>query len=189
MKTLFLTIILIITPTVYSAENINNKFPLNKNPHNLLISFGNSNNERLTKLKYAMKIVGARMRVGISYKDLNTTFLPLIDALAITEDDYPDELIVKNAQKAMQLFDVTKAYWGNRISSTERDGAFVWSADQVLVPFIKNFNEIVKTINPSEEGLNIPELKKQYNNMTLDIVSAKSIETTMYQYLQAFLSR
>ena len=58
MKTLFLAIILIFTPTVYSAENLNNKLPLNKNPHNLLISFGNSNNERLTKLKYAMKIVG-----------------------------------------------------------------------------------------------------------------------------------
>ena len=189
LKSLFLAVVFVLTPSVYSAESITNKSLSNKNTHNSLISFGNSNNERIVKLKYAMKIVGARMGVGISYSDLNNTFLPLIDSLAITEDEFPDDPIVTKAQKTMKIFSILKSFWGNRISSTESDGNFVWSADSGLVPSINKFNRVVKTINPSNEELTIPELKKQYGNMTMNIVDAKTIETTIYQYLQSYLSK
>tara|TARA_Y100000589_G_scaffold245030_1_gene232726 strand:+ start:39 stop:608 length:570 start_codon:yes stop_codon:yes gene_type:complete len=189
LRFLFFALIFFITPPISSAESIINKSLSNKNTHNYLISFGNSNNERIMKLKYAMKIVGARMGVGISYNDLNNTFLPLIDSLAITVDEFPDESIVIKAQKAMEIFSILKSFWGNRISSTESDGKFVWSADSVLVPSINKFNRVVKLINPGDEGLTIPELKKQYGLMTMNIVDAETIETTIYQYLQSYLSK
>ena len=159
-----------------------------KKHQSFLISLGHSNNERLTKLKYAMKIVGARMKAGISYNDLNTTFLPLIDSLAVTEDDYPDDLIVEKAKISMQIFNILKSYWGQRISSTESDGNFVWSADKSLVPYINSFNKVYLSINPEGEKLTIPKLKKQYGSQTMDIVDAKTKETVIYQYLSNYLS-
>lgn len=76
----------------------------------------------LGALRGAMKQVAGRLDSGTSLRDSTLTFQPVIDQLAIVQEDYPDALAVKSASKASDLFDILQMAWQRRIDSLMTHG-------------------------------------------------------------------
>lgn len=71
----------------------------------------------LKSLRAAMKQVSARLSSGTSLRDSSMIFQPVIDQLALVEDDYSTSLAVKASNKASILFDIIQSAWQGRIDT------------------------------------------------------------------------
>ena len=76
-----------------------------------------SESDDLASLRRSMKKVSARLVSGTSLRDSSEVFQPVIDDLALVEDEYPDILSVKAAAKASRLFDILQSAWQGRIDT------------------------------------------------------------------------
>ena len=162
----------------FSSERIS--FDKSKNDHNRnLISFKTGNH--LKDLENAIKIVALRLQAGVSLRDMNDTFRPLIDTLALAETDNSLNPVVQKGQKAFQLFLIYKAYKEHRIERTNSTGFEVYGA-KVLASYIDEFNKLYLTIDPNSK-VETPEIRRDY----ISIDPAKNVENVMYDLLIKFL--
>ena len=73
--------------------------------------------DELKELRDSMKKVSARLFSGTSLRDSSLVFQPVIDSLALAEDNHPEDLAVRTATKASRLFDILQSAWQGRIDT------------------------------------------------------------------------
>ena len=141
-----------------------------------------SHNDPLLDVENAIRVIGSRLEFGVSLKDLNSTFLPLVDSLAIAKSTNPSNPAVIKGEKIINLFLPFQKYWKHEIENANQYYS-VTKGDE-LVSYIVEFNKLYASIN-ADKQVELPQIRsgrwvKQY--------PAEKARKSMYQNLKDYIN-